>query len=216
MLNIDFAQILVGFIVLIASLTVHEAAHAWSADRLGDSTARLLGRLSLNPAVHIDPIGTILFPLIAMVTNLPLIGWAKPVPVNPVKLGRNWRQRFMVIAAAGPASNLVLAVGAALILRLVAPAGTGGMQPEQDVFGRALAGLELAVFVNVLLALFNMVPIPPLDGGNVLAGLLTGPMARTFDQLRPYGFLILYGLMLTGLLSTLISPPASLLLSWLL
>jgi Zn-dependent protease len=216
-MNLDFAQLLTGFIVLVVSLTVHEAAHAWSADRLGDSTARLLGRLSLNPAVHVDPIGTILFPLIAMATNLPLIGWAKPVPVNGARLGRHWRQKFMVIAAAGPASNLVLAIMAALALRFVAPAGAdfadiggGGM------FGRFAAALEQAVFVNVLLALFNMVPVPPLDGGNVLAGLLTGSMARTFDQLRPYGFLILYGLMLTGLLSTLISPPASLLLSWLL
>ena len=218
MLNLDFAALLSGFIVLVISLTVHEAAHAWSADRLGDPTARILGRLSLNPAVHVDPIGTILFPLIAMATNLPLIGWAKPVPVSPVRLGRNWRQKFMVIAAAGPASNLVLAVLAALILRVVAPAGTGLVQADvaQGLLGRASAGLEQAVFVNVLLALFNMVPVPPLDGGNVLAGLLTGSMARTFDQLRPYGFLILYGLMLTGVLWTLISPPASLLLSWLL
>ena len=216
MLNIDFAQLLVGFLVLIVSLTVHEAAHAWSADRLGDSTARLLGRLSLNPAVHIDPIGTILFPLIAMVTNLPLIGWAKPVPVNPVRLGPNWRQKFMAIAAAGPASNLVLAVLAALALRLAgADGGTTLVQADYEpgVFDRALAGLELAVFLNVVLALFNMVPIPPLDGGNVLAGLLTGPMATAFDQLRPYGFLILYGLMLTGVLWTIIDPPASFLMS---
>jgi len=191
---------------------VHEAAHAWSADRLGDSTARMLGRLSLNPAVHVDPIGTILFPLIAMATNLPLIGWAKPVPVNSARLGRNWRQKFMAIAAAGPASNLVLATIAAMLLRVASPAvaGAGG------VSGYLLAGLEQTVFVNVLLAVFNMVPVPPLDGGNVVAGLLTGSMARTFDQLRPYGFLILYGLMLTGLISTIISPPASLLLSWLL
>jgi Zn-dependent protease len=152
-----------------------------------------------------------------MATNLPLIGWAKPVPVNAARLGRHWRQKFMAIAAAGPASNLVLAIVAAVVLRLVAPAGAdftdigGGGAP-----GRFAAALEQAVFVNVLLALFNMVPVPPLDGGNVLAGLLTGSMARSFDRLRPYGFLILYGLMLTGLLWTLISPPASLLLSWLL
>lgn len=214
MLNIDFAQLLVGFLVLIVSLTVHEAAHAWSADRLGDSTARLLGRLSLNPAVHIDPIGTILFPLIAMVTNLPLIGWAKPVPVNPVRLGPNWRQKFMAIAAAGPASNLVLAVIAALILRLlpINIADAGGT----ELVWRVAEALALVIQLNVLLALFNMVPVPPLDGGNVLAGLLTGSMARTFDQLRPYGFLILYGLMLTGVLWTIIDPPASFLMSLLL
>jgi Zn-dependent protease len=210
---LDFAQLLVGLVVLLVSLTVHEAAHAWSADRLGDPTARALGRLSLNPAVHVDPIGTILFPLIAMATNLPLIGWAKPVPVNPARLGGNWRQKFMVIAAAGPASNLVLAVIAAVILRLVMvdydTNGTGLSWRFAEVLARAIQ-------LNVLLALFNMVPVPPLDGGNVLAGLLTGPMARTFDQLRPYGFLILYGLMLSGVLWTIITPPASLLLSWLL
>ena len=202
-LNLDYVQLFTGFVVLLSSLTVHEAAHAWSADRLGDHTARMLGRLSLNPAVHIDPIGTILFPLIALATNLPLIGWAKPVPVNTRALHPNWRQKFMVIAAAGPASNLVLAIGAAILLRLVPP-------------GLISEALTTAIYVNVLLALFNMVPIPPLDGGNVLSGLLTGSMADTFDRLRPYGFLILYGLMLTGVLTTIISPPASLLISWLL
>jgi len=196
-------QLAIGLLLLLFSLTVHEAAHAWSADRLGDPTARRLGRLSLNPIVHIDPIGTLLFPLIALATNLPLIGWAKPVPVNTRALHPNWRQKFMVIAAAGPASNLVLAVIAAILLWL-APAGL------------VAAALASAVQVNVLLALFNMVPVPPLDGGNVLAGMLTGPMADTFDKLRPYGFLILYALMLTGLLNTIILPPASLLLSWLL
>jgi Zn-dependent protease len=107
--NIDFIQLLIGFSVLLISLTVHEAAHAWSADRLGDPTARMLGRVSLNPAVHIDPIGTILFPLIAMMTNLPIIGWAKPVPVNTVNLRSHWKRKFMAIAAAGPASNLLMA-----------------------------------------------------------------------------------------------------------
>jgi Zn-dependent protease len=196
-------QLTIGLLILLFSLTVHEAAHAWSADRLGDVTARRLGRLSLNPVVHIDPIGTILFPLIAFMTNLPLIGWAKPVPVDTRALHPNWRQKFMVIAAAGPASNLVIAVVAAMVRSSV---------PD----GFLSAALYLTIRVNVVLALFNMIPVPPLDGGNVLAGMLTGPMADAFDRLRPYGFLILYALMLTGVLTAIILPPEALLLSWLL
>src|SRR5213595_2189007 len=111
--GIDFAQLFIAFIVLLFSLTVHETAHAWTADRLGDPTARLLGRVSLNPLVHADPIGTILFPLIAMVSGAPLIGWAKPVPVNMRHL-RHPRRDYMVVAAAGPASNLLLALGASI------------------------------------------------------------------------------------------------------
>jgi Zn-dependent protease len=201
--DLNYVQLFVGFAVLILSLTVHEAAHAWSADRLGDSTARMLGRLSLNPAVHIDPIGTLLFPLISLVTGLPLIGWAKPVPVDTRALQPHWRQKFMVVAAAGPASNILLAFIAAVLVRVVSSGPIG-------------AALETAVYVNVLLALFNMVPVPPLDGGNVLAGLLTGSMADSYDRLRPYGFIILYGLMLSGILWTIVSPPASFLVSWLL
>jgi Zn-dependent protease len=215
--GIDLTQLLTGFIVLVMSLTVHEAAHAWSADRLGDSTARLLGRLSLNPAVHVDPIGTILFPLIAMATNLPLIGWAKPVPVNPAQLRPHWRQKFMWIAAAGPASNLVLAAIASVALLVIAPAESSGDAIAGPLAARMEYLLQTAVVVNVLLALFNMVPIPPLDGGNVLAGLLTGSMADTYDRLlRPYGFVILYALMLTGILWMVIEPPAAFLLRLLL
>ena len=107
-MDINFAQVFISLVVLLLSLTIHETAHAWTADRLGDPTARLLGRVSLNPIVHIDPIGTLLFPLVAALSHLPLIGWAKPVPVNIHRLGHP-RRDYVLVAAAGPASNLVLA-----------------------------------------------------------------------------------------------------------
>ena len=212
--NIDFVQVFISFLVLLFSLTVHEAAHARSADRLGDATARMLGRVSLNPAVHVDPIGTVLFPLIALLTNLPVIGWAKPVPVNILNLRGNWREKYMGIAAAGPASNIVLAVIASLVLRAIAPASADAL--EEGLVSPLATVLESAIYINVLLAVFNMVPVPPLDGGNVLAGLLRGPVGEAFERIRPYGFMILYGLMLTGVLSALITPPARFLLSLLL
>jgi Zn-dependent protease len=206
--NIDFVQVLISFLVLLFSLTVHEAAHAWSADRLGDATARMLGRVSLNPAVHVDPIGTVLFPLIALLTNLPVIGWAKPVPVNILNLRGNWREKYMVIAAAGPASNIVLAVIASLVLRAIAPTSADALERGQvSVVAPLATVLVLATSLNLLLALFNMLPVPPLDGGNVLAGMLRGPVGEAFERLRPYGFLILYALMLTGVLTEIIVPP---------
>jgi Zn-dependent protease len=196
----DFTQIAIQFTVIILSLSVHEAAHAWSAEKLGDPTARMLGRVTLNPAAHVDPIGTILFPLIAMFTGAPLLGWAKPVPVNSQRLGHNWKEKFMAIAAAGPASNLVLATIGAVVLRVVLDSG-------QLPGGLLVASLVTFVQTNVLLAVFNMVPLPPLDGGNVLAGLLRGSAAQLFENIRPYGFLILYGLMFSGILSRLVGPP---------
>jgi Zn-dependent protease len=208
--GIDFTGVFIQFAILVLSLSVHEAAHAWSADRLGDPTARLLGRVSFNPVVHVDPIGTILFPLLAMFTGLPLIGWAKPVPVSIQNLRGNWRQKYMLIAAAGPASNLVLAVIAALLLRAM----TLG-SPLEVSAGIGERVLFFAIALNVLLAVFNMFPVPPLDGGNVLSGLLTGPAADAFDKLRPYGFIIIYGLMLTGVLFAVLGPIQNALLSFL-
>jgi Zn-dependent protease len=208
--SLDFAQIFIAFAVLLFSLTVHEAAHAFTASRLGDPTARLLGRVSLNPAVHVDLIGTVVFPLIAIATNLPVIGWAKPVPVNLRNL-EHPRRDFMLVAAAGPASNLLLAVGAAMVWRSLSfDAGMAGAGASVAVV------LERMLLINVLLAVFNMVPVPPLDGGNVLAGLLPPALAHQFDRLRPWGFLILYALMLSGALSYLVMPPSYFILSWLL
>jgi Zn-dependent protease len=194
---VDFPSILIGFAIVIASLTVHEAAHAWTADRLGDPTARLLGRVSLNPVVHIDPIGTVLLPLVAAYTGLPLIGWANPVPVNISRL-RHHRRDFMIVAAAGPISNFAQALVYSAIYWLIYTPGDVNL---------ATAIVRLAVETNLLLAFFNLIPIPPLDGGNVLAGLVPEGAARVLDGLRQFGFIILYGLMLTGVLTDLILPP---------
>jgi Zn-dependent protease len=210
--GIDLGQILIEILVLLFSLTIHEMSHAWTADRLGDPTARRLGRVSINPLVHIDPIGTIVFPLLAAVSRVPLIGWAKPVPVRIGNL-RQPRRDYVLVAAAGPASNLVLATIASLALRTMAtsPSTIGGLDTPGPLARLAMLTIE----INLLLALFNMIPIPPLDGGNVLAGLLPGRLAPAFDVLRPYGFLLLYALMFTGVLWMFIAPPYSLLLSWL-
>lgn len=211
--DIDFARVFITFIVLLFSLTVHETAHAWTADRLGDPTARLLGRVSLNPVVHADLIGTVLFPLLAIIGNVPLIGWAKPVPVNINRLRRG-RRDYVIVAAAGPASNLLLALGASIALSLltVSPMRLG----EPNVSAPVAALLVQAMLINVLLAVFNMIPIPPLDGGNVLSGLLPGSVASKFDAIvRPYGFILLYALLLTRGFDYLVIPPARFLLSWL-
>ena len=182
---------------MIVALTIHEAAHAWTADRLGDPTARLLGRVSLNPLVHIDPIGTILLPLLAMFSGLPILGWAKPVPVNISRL-RHHRRDFMIVAAAGPISNFLQAFVIAAVFRTLYDPSASDLLP---------AILKDAVTTNLILAFFNLIPIPPLDGGNVLAGLVPERAARVIDQVRQFGFIALYALMLSGLLTELIMPP---------
>jgi Zn-dependent protease len=210
--DIDVAQVLILFIVLLFALTVHEAAHAWSADRLGDSTARTLGRVSLNPIVHADLVGTVIFPLLAIVGGVPLLGWAKPVPVNVRNL-RHHRRDYVLVAAAGPGSNLVMAFASASLLALlpISPVRLG----EPNVSAPLATLLSGSVQINVLLAVFNMLPIPPLDGGNVLSGLLPLRLAVVFNHIRPYGFILLYALMLSGGLDYLVFPPYRFLVSWL-
>ena len=218
--DFNIIDLLSTFIVLLFSLTIHESAHAWTANWLGDPTARSLGRITLNPLVHVDPIGTVLLPLIAFSTGAPIIGWAKPVPVNVANL-RNDRSDFVWVAAAGPISNLGIALAGALMMRLLAVWATNvdvlGGQPS--FLSYDLAGLSgpvvrifqlanLAVQINLLLAVFNMIPIPPLDGGNVLGGMLPMWLGEQYDRLvRPYGFLLLYALLLTGTLGAIIGPP---------
>lgn len=193
--------------VLIFSLSFHEAAHAWAATRLGDPTAKMLGRLTLNPLKHIDWIGTVLFPLIMFTTNAPLIGWAKPVPVDMRNL-QHPRRDFALVALAGPISNLILAVVAAVAFEGLK--ATGGYV---NLGGQVLL---LSVLMNVALAVFNLFPVPPLDGGNVLMGIVPLRTVRAINWLRPYGFVIIYVLMLTGVLGAVMRPVQSFLLSFLL
>jgi len=211
-LDFNLAQIFIQFAVLLFSLTIHEMAHAWTADRLGDPTARLLGRVSFNPIVHADLIGTVVFPLIALLGNVPLLGWAKPVPVNIRQL-RHPRRDYMLVAAAGPASNLALAVVSAFTLAAlpISPVVLG----EANVSAPLASFLSMAVTLNVLLAVFNMLPIPPLDGGNVLSGLLPPRLSSMLNQVRPYGFILLYALILTNCFYLFVLRPAMFLRSWL-
>jgi Zn-dependent protease len=194
---LELTSILVDFAIVIVALTIHEAAHAWTAERLGDPTARMLGRVSLNPVVHIDPIGTLLLPLMARLSNFPILGWAKPVPVNISRL-RHHRRDFMIVAAAGPISNFLQALVIAAVFHAVHEPGDTGM---------LMAILWRAVETNLVLAFFNLIPIPPLDGGNVLAGLVPESAARVLDQVRQFGFIALYALMFSGILGRLIIPP---------
>ncbi|MCS6886297.1 MAG: site-2 protease family protein [Acidobacteriota bacterium] len=199
------AEIILSFVVFLFSLTLHEAAHAWTSDLFGDSTGRYLGRISLNPMVHIDPIGTILLPLIGAFTGVSIIGWAKPVPVNP-NLWRDKVKANILVSAAGPAANLLIAIVAAAIVRLISFIGSNHLGAfEKPV----LTLLSIAVMVNVMLAVFNMLPIPPLDGSHVLSSVLSLVSTRlmeAYETTRPYGFLVLLLLIYTGVLRSLLQP----------
>ena len=191
---------------LLFAITVHEAAHGYAAQRLGDRTAQMLGRLTLNPIKHIDPLGTVLVPLLLLISGAGFIfGWAKPVPVSPRNF-KNPGKDMALVAAAGPASNLVMALFWALIMRLVAGPLSGIGNAAEPIFLMA----QFGVIINALLAVLNMLPIPPLDGGRVAVGLLPPKPSMTLAQVEPYGMWILVGLMVTGLLSPILWPGVSL------
>jgi Zn-dependent protease len=181
-------------VVLLFSIIVHEVAHGYVALLNGDPTARMLGRLTLNPGPHIDPVGTILLPLLLLISHAGILfGWAKPVPVNPLNY-RDLRWGEITVSAAGPLSNLALAVAFALLLRL--ELGNVGL-------------LKLAYFgvtINIFLALFNLIPIPPLDGSHILSILLPRDLARLYHYLDPVGFVLILILFYTGIMSAVIMP----------
>jgi Zn-dependent protease len=215
--DINPGFIFIALVVLAFSLSFHEMAHAWTAYRLGDPTAYNEGRVSLNPVVHVDPIGTILFPLVGLLfaaagTRVPLIGWAKPVPFSLRNLSRP-RRDVILIALAGPASNILLAIVIAILWRLLA-----FVPPVDQSIGQPIAMfLVIGIYSNLGLAIFNLLPIPPLDGGKVLSNLLPLESGMAFDQFTGnYGFIILYALLLTGILTRIVSPPITFLASLLL
>ena len=213
-------DIVFQIIAFLFAISIHESAHAWSALRLGDDTASLLGRISLNPIRHIDPLGTIVLPALAAITHVPLLGWAKPTPINLLRLKNRVRDNA-VIAAAGPISNFMVA-GAAVVLLLVLGsvsgeanqavrlAVTGSGRP--DFGGSFVTPLVLLLyafmFVNVILAIFNLFPIPPLDGSHVLEAMLPDGARELYAQIGSWGIIILFLLMWrTNLFSRMINPP---------
>ncbi|MFA5111975.1 MAG: site-2 protease family protein [Desulfobaccales bacterium] len=181
-------------VVLLFSVIVHEVAHGYVALLNGDPTARMLGRITLNPAPHIDPIGTILLPLLLLMTHAGILfGWAKPVPVNPLNY-RNYRWGEFAVSAAGPVSNLVLAALFSMVLRL--GINNPGLM-QMAYFG---------VSINIFLALFNLIPIPPLDGSHILVLFLPRELARLYAYLQPVGFVLILILFYTGVMGAIIMP----------
>jgi Zn-dependent protease len=201
----DISQIMrgiaVGAIPILFAITLHEVAHGWVASRCGDQTAKMMGRLSLNPLKHIDPVGTLLVPALMLLFTPYIFGWAKPVPVAFNRLNRPKRD-MVYVAVAGPLANIAMGIIWALIYKLVI---VTGMAP--GVLGSWLISMaEIGILINALLVAFNMLPIPPLDGGRVLRGLVGESIGRYLDRIEPFGLIILVLLMVSGFLWVLVGP----------
>jgi Zn-dependent protease len=212
-------QIALWALPVLIAIVFHEVAHGWVAYRLGDPTAARMGRLTLNPLAHVDLFGTVLLPLLLIIANSPfLFGYAKPVPVNFHNL-HNPKRDMIWVALAGPATNLLLALGAVLFLKLALPlfaaaAVQGSPAALVDFFAPLALMARNAVIINVVLAVFNAFPLPPLDGGRVLVGLLPEPHSSVVARIEPFGFLILIVLLMTRTLDKIVGPPMDYLLNF--
>jgi Zn-dependent protease len=193
-------KISIWAIPVLLAITLHEVAHGWMARYFGDRTAEMLGRLSLNPLRHIDPIGTVLVPGLLLAVGGPLFGWAKPVPVATSVL-RNPRRAMVVVALAGPAANFAMAVVWCAVLGAIAR-----VNGNETLDGWIALMAQAGIVINVLLAVFNLLPIPPLDGGRVLAGLLPPRLSARLDKIEPFGLFIVIGLSAFGLFGWLFNP----------
>lgn len=194
-------RIAIWALPLIFAVTVHEAAHGWVADRLGDPTARQMGRITFNPLPHIDLVGTILVPILMLMFTGFLIGWAKPVPVSAARL-HSPKRDMAIVAAAGPGANLLMALGWSLVLLLAHKLIHSAQVVALPLLLMSVAG----VFVNLVLMAINLMPVPPLDGGRILTGVLPMRLARVFAQIEPFGMFILIALLITGALGMILAP----------
>ena len=200
-MNLEHVDIFFQIIVFLFAISVHESAHAWMANRCGDPTARLLGRITLNPLKHIDPVGTVLLPVLGIVTGLPVFGWAKPTPVNPLNF-RNHVRDDILTSVVGPISNFVIASGAVALLAVIAMTSGAGNRVVHDLVegrignaGSPLTPVALlfyeAMFINVILGVFNLIPVPPLDGSHVLRHFLPETLRNIYDAVGTLGLIVL-------------------------
>ena len=202
-------EIAVWALPVLFAITVHEVAHGWVARRLGDPTAMMLGRLSLNPAKHIDPLGTVAVPLLLLIMGGFIFGWAKPVPITWENL-KHPKRDMVLVAAAGPGSNFAMALIWGLITKLAQLLPEASPSLASLKMGLVLMG-EAGIVINIILMVLNLLPLPPLDGGRGVAGFLPDRVAWKYGRIEPYGFLILLGLLVTGVLARIMGPPVHIL-----